>query len=173
MITRFVPRFNVAYNQQRMWMHFYRRPLCIMQPTLLRKPLLPAHIAKRFMATDYTNHPLMEKFQKNPQIMQRLMDFTQLLQSKGIDVTGKQPSFMQMMKIMNDPDIKESIRLLSQDIQAAGIQLDLQSIQELQASLNSMGLPTHEQPEQKKEEVQEHGRKRGVMNKVKGLFNKK
>lgn len=41
-------------------------------------------------------HPLIEKIQQHPQIMDQLVDFTNLLQSKGVDVSGKQPSFMQV-----------------------------------------------------------------------------
>lgn len=115
--------------------------------------------------------------------MQQLVDFTQLLQSKGVDVSGKQPSFMQVMKVMNDPDIKEKVQKLAQDMQAAGIQLDMQTIQELQSNFSSMSANAtpestytdesiNEKQEQQQGEEKEHGRKRGVMNRVKGLFKK-
>ena len=41
-------------------------------------------------------HPLIEKIQQHPHIMEQLIDFTSLLQTKGVDVTGKKPSFMQV-----------------------------------------------------------------------------
>ncbi|KAI7899024.1 uncharacterized protein BX663DRAFT_564288 [Cokeromyces recurvatus] len=133
MITRFLPKWN-AMASKRILVQY--RSIPSRQTTSL--PMMTPFIAKRFMATDFTNHSFIEKIKKNPHIMQRLVDFTSLLQSKGFDVTGKQPSFAQMLKIMNDPDIKESIQVLRQDIQAAGIQFDLKTIQELQAGLNSM-----------------------------------
>lgn len=134
--------------------------------------------------TPAPQHPLIEKIQQHPHIMQQLVDFTQLLQTKGVDVSGKQPSFMQVMKVMNDPEIKEKVQKLAQDMQAAGIQLDMQTIQELQSNFSSMaGSATPEstytdesmnekQEQQQQDEEKEHGRKRGVMNRVKGLFKK-
>lgn len=41
-------------------------------------------------------HPLIEKIQQHPHIMNQLVDFTNLLQTKGVDVSGKKPSFMQV-----------------------------------------------------------------------------
>lgn len=41
-------------------------------------------------------HPLIEKIQQHPHIMQQLIDFTSLLQTKGVDVSGKKPSYMQV-----------------------------------------------------------------------------
>lgn len=41
-------------------------------------------------------HPLIEKIQQHPHIMDQLVDFTNLLQTKGVDVSGKKPSFMQV-----------------------------------------------------------------------------
>lgn len=138
--------------------------------------------------TPAPQHPLIEKIQQHPHIMQQLVDFTQLLQSKGVDVSGKQPSFMQVMKVMNDPEIKEKVQKLAQEMQAAGIQLDMQTIQELQSNFSSMSANTatpqpastidekqsavNEKHEQQQQGEKEHGRKRGVMNKVKGLFKK-
>lgn len=43
-------------------------------------------------------HPIMQKIQQNPHIMQRLVDFTVLLQKKGINVQGKQPGFTEVLK---------------------------------------------------------------------------
>ncbi|KAI8347348.1 hypothetical protein BD560DRAFT_338526 [Blakeslea trispora] len=112
-------------------------------------------------------HPLIDQIEQHPHILQQLVDFTQLLQSKGVDVSGKQPSFMQMMKVMNDPEIKDKVKQLVQDMQAAGIQLDMNTIQELQSSFMNT-----QQPENNHEEEQSKGRKRGVLNSVKGLFKK-
>lgn len=138
--------------------------------------------------TPAPQHPLIEKIQQHPNIMQQLVDFTELLQSKGVDVSGKQPSFMQVMKVMNDPEIKEKVQKLAQEMQAAGIQLDMQTIQELQSNFSSMSAnaaapqPTsiidekqsavNEKHEHQQRDEKEHGRKRGVMNRVKGLFKK-
>jgi hypothetical protein len=126
-------------------------------------------------------HPLIDKIQQHPHIMEQLVDFTTLLQSKGVDVSGKQPSFMQIMKVMNDPEIKEKVQKLAQDMQAAGIQLDMSTIQELQSSFGNLSAtaPKSEdiineksQLDQQDQQEEERGRKRGVMNRVKGLFKK-
>ncbi len=88
------------------------------------------------------------------------------------------------MKVMNDPEIKEKVQKLAQDMQVAGIQLDMNTIQELQSNFASLAnehtpsTTTYEADQvgfdEKKpvEEEQQHGRKRGVMNRVKGLFKK-
>ncbi|KAI9499736.1 hypothetical protein BDB00DRAFT_795354 [Zychaea mexicana] len=104
------------------------------------------------------SHPIVQKIRENPQVMDQLVEFTMLLQKKGIDVAGKQPGFADMMKIMNDPEIKEVVKKLAQEMQAAGIQLDMQSIAEIQKSLEGY-----------KDEEQKEG---GVVNKMKGLFKK-
>lgn len=41
-------------------------------------------------------HPLIEKIQQHPHIMDQLIDFTSLLQAKGVDVSGQRPSFVQV-----------------------------------------------------------------------------
>lgn len=122
------------------------------------------------------SHPLIDKLQQHPQIMQQLVDFTALLQSKGVDVTGKQPSFMQIMKVMKDPEIKEKVQKLALDMQAAGIQLDMNAIQELQANFSNMSATEanviNEKIEVEDEQEKVHERKTGVINRVKGLFKK-
>ncbi|CAO3638084.1 unnamed protein product [Mucor hiemalis] len=115
--------------------------------------------------------------------MTQLVNFTNLLQTKGVDVSGKKPSFMQIMKVMNDPEIKEKVQKLAQDMQTAGIQLDMNTIQELQSNFadlaNSPSPPTtynddvvSDLDEKKPVQEEQHGRRKGVMNKVKGLFKK-
>jgi hypothetical protein len=69
---------------------------------------------------------------------------------------------------MNDPEVKEKTKKLVQDMQAAGITLDMTAIQELQASLaKQQQNPFEEKNEEKKEDEE-----KGVLNKVKGLFKK-
>ncbi|KAI8355062.1 hypothetical protein EDC96DRAFT_446753 [Choanephora cucurbitarum] len=133
-----------------------------------RMPTRLIHTTRPTLAVsqDWQNrpkHPLIDKIEQHPHILQQLIDFTQLLQSKGVDVSGQQPSFMQMMKVMNDEEVKEKVKQLVQDMQAAGIQLDMNTIQELQASFIQ---PSTEN------ESESRGRKRGVLNSVKGLFKK-
>lgn len=43
---------------------------------------------------------MIEKIQRHPHIMAQLVDFTNLLQSKGVDVSGKKPSFMQVVLLI-------------------------------------------------------------------------
>ncbi|CDS09190.1 hypothetical protein LRAMOSA10550 [Lichtheimia ramosa] len=122
------------------------------------------HASSRFAASasdpfqSASSHPVMQKIGANPKVMQQLADFTMLLQKKGIDVQGKQPGFSEMMKIMNDPEIKASVQKLAQEMQAAGIQLDMQTIAEIQNSLEGV-----------KKDQEDQG---GVMNKMKGFFKK-
>ncbi|CDH59525.1 hypothetical protein RO3G_06883 [Lichtheimia corymbifera JMRC:FSU:9682] len=124
------------------------------------------HASSRFAASasdpfqSASSHPVMQKIGANPKVMEQLAEFTMLLQKKGIDVQGKQPGFSEMMKIMNDPEIKASVQKLAQEMQAAGIQLDMQTIAEIQNSLEDV----------KKE--QGNDSQDGVMNKMKGFFKK-
>jgi hypothetical protein len=87
------------------------------------------------------------------------------------------------MKVMNDPDIKEKAQKVAQDMQTAGIQFDMQTIQELQSSFADLQQPdtsaTIEQEifDEKKsleeqDEEQQRGRRRGLLNKMKGVFKK-
>lgn len=41
-------------------------------------------------------HPLIEKIQKHPHIMEQLIEFTGILQTKGVDISGQKPSFVQV-----------------------------------------------------------------------------
>lgn len=46
-------------------------------------------------------HPLIEKLQQHPHIMSELVDLTNLLQQKGVDISsGKKPSFMQVSYVV-------------------------------------------------------------------------
>ncbi|KAI9263443.1 hypothetical protein BDA99DRAFT_437934 [Phascolomyces articulosus] len=121
-------------------------------------------------------HPIVQKIRQNPQVMEHLVEFTLLLQKKGIDVTGKQPGFTDMMKIMNDPEIKEVVKNLAQEMQSAGIQLDMQSIGEIQKSLESFqpsSTTTTTTSQNKNEQDQKQEEEdQGVVNKMKGFFKK-
>lgn len=161
----------------------YRLTAAIVRPCILRatprlivpKPAaLFSHIPSRSFASSHEwqqgpSHPLLDKIAKHPQIMQQLMDFTGFLQSKGVNL-GKQPNFMEIVKIMSDPEVKEKTRKLVQDMQAAGITLDMNAIKEIQESMAKQQNPFNTQPEKKEEEEDE--KKDGVLNKVKGYFKK-
>ncbi|KAI8583361.1 hypothetical protein K450DRAFT_223268 [Umbelopsis ramanniana AG] len=109
-----------------------------------------------------TSHPFIKKLQSNPQILQQLADFTILLQEKGLDASsGKQPGFGQIMKLMSDPEVKEKAAKLAQDMQAAGIQMDMNTVMELQKAFGG--------PRSAEGEEQENG---GLLNKAKGFFKK-
>ncbi|KAG1442538.1 hypothetical protein G6F56_011021 [Rhizopus delemar] len=71
---------------------------------------------------------------------------------------------------MSDPEVKEKTRKLVQDMQAAGITLDMNAIKEIQESMAKQQNPFNTQPEKKEEEEDE--KKDGVLNKVKGYFKK-
>ncbi|KAI9282678.1 hypothetical protein BY458DRAFT_496971 [Sporodiniella umbellata] len=110
------------------------------------------------------SHPVLDKISKHPQIVKQLTEFTYFLQSKGVELTQK-PNYMQLMKVMSDPEVKEKTRQLVQDMQAAGITLDMNSIREIQEQMAKANDPFGE--EKPKEE-----KKEGVMDKVKGYFKK-
>ncbi|CAO3631116.1 unnamed protein product [Cunninghamella echinulata] len=100
--------------------------------------------------------------------MQQLIEFTAFLQTKGIDPTGKQLNYMQVIKVMQDPEVKEKVQKLAKEMQNAGIQLDMATIAELQKSLGQTPF------DQTKKEDNDDDKKSddGVMNKVKGFFKK-
>lgn len=54
-------------------------------------PLRAASMPEGWNASDA--HPIVQKIRDNPQVMDQLVEFTVLLQKKGIDVAGKQPGF--------------------------------------------------------------------------------
>ncbi|KAG0747231.1 hypothetical protein G6F57_010177 [Rhizopus arrhizus] len=148
---------------------------CVFRTTprfVFRSAALLSNTSTRSFASSHDwqqgpSHPLIDKIAQHPHIMQQLMDFTGFLQSKGVNLS-KQPSFMEIVKIMNDPEVKEKTKKLVQDMQAAGITLDMTAIQELQASLaKQQQNPFEEKNEEKKEDEE-----KGVLNKVKGLFKK-
>ncbi|KAH8555940.1 hypothetical protein BGW37DRAFT_479159 [Umbelopsis sp. PMI_123] len=108
------------------------------------------------------NHPFIRKLQSNPHILQQLADFTLLLQEKGLDTSsGRQPGFGQIMKLMSDPDVKSKAVQLAQDMQAAGIQMDMNTVMELQKAFGG--------PNSTAEEKQDNP---GLLNKAKGFFKK-
>jgi hypothetical protein len=134
-----------------------------------------------------SSHPFIQKLQSNPHILQQLADFTILLQEKGLDTSnGKQPGFgqvscffgdgmqtqtkeysinltrpLQIMKFMSDPEVKEKAAKLAQDMQAAGIQMDMNTVMELQKAFGG--------PRSAEGEEQENS---GLLNKAKGFFKK-
>lgn len=63
------------------------------------------------------------------------------------------------MKLMADPEVKEKAAKLAQDMQAAGIQMDMSTVMELQ---KAFGGP-------RSDEEQENS---GLLNKAKGFFKK-
>ncbi|ORY94243.1 hypothetical protein BCR43DRAFT_496099 [Syncephalastrum racemosum] len=80
-------------------------------------------------------HPVLQQLQQHPEIVQQLYEVAMLLQSKDLGTPGQQPSFTQMFKIMKDPEVRDAITKLSQSMTAAGIQLDMSTVAELQNSL--------------------------------------
>ncbi|SAM05639.1 hypothetical protein [Absidia glauca] len=115
------------------------------------------HSSRHFLYASHQNdfqsgHPLMDQLAQHPHIMQQLLDFTAFIQTKGIDPTGQQLNYMQVMKVMQDPEVKSKVQQLAADMQKAGIQLDMATIAELQKSFG-----------QDKKEDENEG---GVVNKV-------
>ncbi|KAG0164481.1 hypothetical protein DFQ30_009881 [Apophysomyces sp. BC1015] len=78
-------------------------------------------------------HPLIDELKKHPHIIQQLADITELLQSKNLDST-KEPSFMEVMQVMRDPEIREKVQQLAKDMAEAGIQFDMSTVAELNKS---------------------------------------
>ncbi|CAO3700492.1 hypothetical protein G6F70_004923 [Rhizopus microsporus] len=156
----------------------HRITLNIVRPCLYRATV-PRLVAPRSLAALQTtrsfasshdwqqgiSHPLIDKIAQHPHIMDQLVKFTEVLKDKGINV-NKQPSFTEIVKVMSDPEVKEITKKLVQDMQAAGITLDMKAVQELQAGLAKY----NEVMGQQKEE--DENKDQGVLNKVKGLFKK-
>lgn len=68
------------------------------------------HSSRQFLYASHQNdfqsgHPLMDQLAQHPHIMQQLLDFTAFIQTKGIDPTGQQLNYMQVMKVMQDPEV--------------------------------------------------------------------
>lgn len=67
------------------------------------------------------------------------------------------------MKLMSDPEIKATAAKLAQDMQAAGIQMDMSSVMELQ---KAFGGP------RSGSEDEESTENKGLLGKAKGFFKK-
>jgi hypothetical protein len=65
------------------------------------------------------------------------------------------------MKLMSDPEIKAKAAKLAEDMQAAGIQMDMNTVMELQKAFGG--------PRSAEGEEQENP---GLLNKAKGFFKK-
>lgn len=82
------------------------RPNTITKSILYRNTFVPMssiHNSVNWCASSHdwndqkpVTHPLIEKIQQHPHIMEQLIDFTSLLQTKGVDVSGQRPSFVQV-----------------------------------------------------------------------------
>ncbi|KAI7886382.1 uncharacterized protein EV154DRAFT_521268 [Mucor mucedo] len=171
---------------RKLFKNTHLRPIAATPSILYRSNFVPInsfHSSVQWSASSHdwndqkpVTHPLIEKIQQHPHIMEQLIDFTGLLQSKGVDVSGQRPSFVQIMKVMNDPEVKEKVQKLALDMQTAGIQLDMNTIQELQSSFAALSnTPVQEDIINEKKPVveeEERGRKRGMFSKLKGAFKK-
>ncbi|KAI8083010.1 uncharacterized protein BX664DRAFT_268084 [Halteromyces radiatus] len=120
------------------------------------------------------SHPLMEQLARHPHIMEQLLEFTAFIQTKGIDPSGKQLNYMQVMKVMQDPEVKAKVQQLARDMQSAGIQLDMATIAELQKSLGQPPTTIQQEHDDSKDQDNKTDGKQGdgVINKVKGFFKK-
>ncbi|KAJ2352335.1 hypothetical protein GGF43_003783 [Coemansia sp. RSA 2618] len=69
------------------------------------------------------NNPTLRKIQDNPRVLAAMSSAMQLLQSKGfVDPTNpKPPSFMKMMQMMGDPEIKEKFMAVQQVMKEEGV----------------------------------------------------
>lgn len=80
-------------------------------------------------------------------------------QTKGYSINLAHP--LQIIKFMSDPEVKEKAAKLAQDMQAAGIQMDMNTVMELQ---KAFGGPRSAEGEEKENS--------GLLNKAKGFFKK-
>ncbi|KAJ8509504.1 hypothetical protein ONZ45_g8331 [Pleurotus djamor] len=67
---------------------------------------------------------LFKKVSGDPETIKEMTLFFEMLQSKGIDPTsGKNPSTMQLLKLLGDSEFKEAAKRLQARFQALGVDL--------------------------------------------------
>ncbi|KAI9320779.1 hypothetical protein BX666DRAFT_1232921 [Dichotomocladium elegans] len=119
------------------------------------------HASSRFAASasdPSEQFPILKKITESPRVMLQFREFIMLLEKKGINTQGKPPTFFEMMQIMKDPEMKESLRKLQEELSAAGIPIDMETVAAFQKATNK-GL----------EDDRKDG---GLKEKVKSLFKK-
>ncbi|KAJ1956544.1 hypothetical protein GGI12_005280, partial [Dipsacomyces acuminosporus] len=91
------------------------------------------------------NNPTLRKIQSNPRVMAAMTSAMGAMQSKGfIDPSNpKPPSFMKMMQMMSDPDIKQKFLEVQQVLKEEGISF---SPSDLSAFMNGGGLASDDAP---------------------------
>ncbi|KAI8321747.1 hypothetical protein GQ54DRAFT_261227 [Martensiomyces pterosporus] len=86
-----------------------------------------------------SNNPTLRKIQSNPRVMSAMIGAMQTMQSKGfVDPSNpRPPSFMKLMQMMSDPDIKKKFVEVQQVLKEEGISF---SSAELSAFMNAGGM---------------------------------
>ncbi|KAL1918497.1 uncharacterized protein VTP21DRAFT_3157 [Calcarisporiella thermophila] len=184
-MSRLPSRLHVLFRPYAAFSPRISRPVC---PTRVVSPALNRSFHSSPFHRDQNesghrgvdpNHPLIQQLASNPHILHSLTEFTQLLQEKGLDVTGaKPPSFMQMMKLMTDSQIKEKVGEISQQFQAAGIQLDMSTIMELSKAMQGEAAQGEQATQYDTNVLEDRSStasqdQPGLMSKMKNIFGKK
>ncbi|KAI8333973.1 hypothetical protein BC941DRAFT_473203 [Chlamydoabsidia padenii] len=123
--------FNLQAAQQKLGFHSHN---------------IEMYTAHHKVSTNETNSQLMNVLVQQPHLMQQLLDIATLLRTKGINPTGKQLGYFQVLKLMQDPEVMEKGQRLAAGLQQTGIILDRSTIVELQESLGrkeQVNMPGH------------------------------
>lgn len=67
---------------------------------------------------------IISVFRENPDIRASLEDLQSKLAKKGITPDGKQPSLMQMMKLLTDGEVKQSLMSFKSALDKSNIKID-------------------------------------------------
>lgn len=67
---------------------------------------------------------IISVFRENPEIRASLEDLQSKLAKKGITPDGKQPSLMQMMKLLTDGEVKQSLMGFKSALDKSNIKID-------------------------------------------------
>ena len=76
---------------------------------------------------EFTSSSFFSKLQTSPKTLKAIQDITALFQTKGI-ATDKKPSFMEMMKLAQDPELQQALKAMKAAMDEEGVSVDIQSI---------------------------------------------
>lgn len=85
-----------------------------------------------------TSNPKLQKIQQNPRVLQAMNTTVQLLVQKGLvdPSSPKPPSFMQLMKIMGDNEVKQSFMMVQKVLKEEGIEFSPTELSSFMTGMN-------------------------------------
>ncbi|KAJ1838020.1 hypothetical protein LPJ57_011256 [Coemansia sp. RSA 486] len=118
------------------------------------------------------NNPTLRKIQSSPRVMAAMAESMQLLQRKGfIDIQNpKPPSFMKLMQMMSDAEVKKTFMDLQAMMKEEGISF---SPADLSAFMNAGGMTAEDLKTKQQESIEEsksEQQKEGLLGKLSSKF---